>query len=114
MALGAVNAISHQDIAGFRLIIADVQLSAGANWTAAGEPFGVAQVPHAKGEILAVIPQPSASAGVNSPTVAWDPATKKLLAFGTAGSATGLTAIVDNTNLSSMTARVLVLCNAIG
>jgi len=114
MALGAVNTISHQEIGGLRLLIVDVQLSAGANWTAAGEAFDTAQIPSAKGELLAVIPQPNAAAGVNSPVVAWDSVTKKLLAYGTAASATGLTAIADATNLSGMRCRCIVLCSGIG
>lgn len=114
MALGPVNTIRFWDAGGVRFLIVDVTLSAGANWTAAGEAFDTAQVPNAKGDLLAVIPQPNAAAGTNSPTVAWDPVTKKLLAYGTAGNATGLTAIVDSTNLSGTKCRCLVICSGIG
>ena len=114
MALGLVSVINRQDIGGLRLIIADVQLSSGANWTAAGEAFGAAQIPNVKGDIVLVLPQPNAAAGVNSPVVAWDPVTQKLLCYGTAGSASGLTAIAGATDLSAMKARVLILCTGIG
>jgi hypothetical protein len=96
------------------LFIVDVQLSTGANWTAAGEAFDVAQIPGAKGDLIAVIPQPNAAAGVNSPSVAWDSVTKKLLCYGTAASATGLTAIADSTNLSTMKTRALCFVTGTG
>lgn len=115
MALGTVTPIGPPvNAGGLVLQIIDIQPSTGANWTAAGEAFDVAQVPGAHGQLLALLPQPSAGAGVNSPTFGWDPVARKLLAFGTAGSATGLTAIAGNTDLSGFKLRALAITTGIG
>lgn len=114
MALGTVTTLSSHAFGNLALHIVDVQLTAGANYTTNGEPFDTAQIPNAKGALLAVIPQPGASVGGNSATVMWDPANKKLKAYGTGVSATGLTEIANAVNLSAQTARLLCLTNSIG
>lgn len=115
MALGTVTPVGPQvDLGGLVLQIVDIQPSSGANWTAAGEAFDIAQVPGGKGRLIAVIPQPSAGAGVNSPTFGWDPVTAKLLAFGTAVSGTGLTAIANSVDLSTFKLRALCISTGIG
>lgn len=114
MALGTVNTITQTNIGGLSLFVVDVQLTAGANYTTNGEPFDVAQIPGAKGALIAVLPQPGAGVGINSANVQWDHVNKKLKAYGTAGSATGLTEIANATNLSTQTARIVCLCTGIG
>lgn len=114
MALGTVTPIAEVSLPGITMHIVDVQPSAGANYTTNGEAFDVAQIPGASGALLAVVPQPGHSVGGASATLVWDQANKKLKAYGTAGSASGLTEIASNTDLSAQRARLLCFCSGTG
>jgi hypothetical protein len=114
MALGTVTTLTQKYLDGLGIAICDVQPTGGANYTTNGEAFDVAQVPGAKGTLLAVIPQPGSSVGGASATLMWDATNKKLKAYGTAGSASGLTEIASNTDLSAQRARVICLYTGIG
>jgi len=114
MALGTVTPVYQGIIGGLNMFIVDVQPSAGANYTTNGEPFDVGQIPGAKGGLLAVIPQPGASVGGASANLQWDHINRKLKAYGTAGSASGLTEIANNTDLSAQRARLICFTTGIG
>ena len=114
MALGTVNTIAQTNVGGMSLFVVEVQPSAGANYTTNGEAFDVAQIPGAKGQLLAVVPIGGHSVGGNSAQLTWDHVNKKLKAYGTAGSASGLTEIANATDLSAQRARFICLCSGIG
>jgi len=114
MALGTVVPVFQTTLPGLSLFIVDVQPTTGANYTTNGEPFDVAQIPGAKGSLLAVIPQPGHSVGGNSATVVWDQVNKKLKAYGTGVSASGLTEIANAVDLSAQRARLICLCSGTG
>lgn len=107
MALGTVTLIKQGVVGDMVYHIVDVQPTAGANYTTNGEPFDVAQIPGATGTLLWVDGAPSSGVGVSSAQLTWDATNKKLKAYGTAGSATGLTEIAANTNLSTQAARLI-------
>lgn len=116
MALGTVTLVGKQAIMGeMGYSICDVQLSSGANYTTNGSAFDIGQVPGAaSGTLIAVIPcGTGGSVGANGATVRWDQVNKKLQAFGTAGSASGLTEIANGTDLSAQVVRVLCLYTAV-
>lgn len=114
MALGTVNPVAQVTLPGLVLWVVDVQPTTGANYTTNGEPFDVAQIPGAKGSLIAVLPQPGHSVGGNSAQLVWDQVNKKLKAYGTAVSASGLTEIAASTNLSAQTCRLLCFVSATG
>ncbi len=108
MALGTVTVVKKTVFGDLNVWVVDVQPSSGANYTTNGEPFDVAQIPGATGSIVHVAETPSVLEGANATVTVWNPTTKKLMAFGTAGSATGLTEIANATNLSTKSARLMV------
>lgn len=108
MALGTVTLVKKTVFGDLNVWIVDVVPSSGANYTTNGEAFDVAQIPGASGSIIHVAETPAVVQGANATVTVWNPTTKKLMAFGTAGSATGLTEIANNTDLSGKTARLLV------
>jgi len=114
MALGTVNTLTQTNIGGLSLLIVEVQPSAGANYTTNGEPFDTAQIPNAKGQLLAVVPIGAHSVGGASAQLTWDHVNKKLKAYGTAGSASGLTEIANATDLSAQRARFICVTAGIG
>lgn len=107
MALGSVTRVRQVPLGNITLFIVDVQPSAGANYTTNGEPFDTAQIPGASGELVAVVPLPGHSVGGNSAQLTWDHNNKKLKAYGTAGSASGLTEIANATDISAQRSRLL-------
>lgn len=104
MALGAVTLVKKTVFGDLGIWIVDVVPSAGANYTTNGEPFDIAQIPGATGTLLHV--EATATAGTGTSVFyGWDPTNKKLKAYGTAGSASGLTEIAANTDLSGQKIR---------
>lgn len=114
MALGSVRNVRQGSMGEMGYTICDVQLTAGANYTTGGSAFDVAQVPGAHGALLAVVCASGGTTGVNAPTVAWDPVNKKLMCFGTAASASGLTEVAANVDLSGITVRLFCFYSTIG
>lgn len=109
MALGAVTLVKAGVVGDMRFFVVDVVPSSGANYTTNGETFDVAQIPGcpSTSTLLGVDVTGASSVGGNLPVLQWDATNKKLKAYGTAGSATGLTEIAAATNLSTVTARAI-------
>lgn len=111
MALGTVTPVTTIQLSGANLHIVDVQLTSGANYTAGGEGFDVAQVPAASGKILAVVPVGANT--TNSPMVVWDKTNKKLKLYGTAAAATGFTECTAGGDFSTYSSRCLVITDGL-
>lgn len=115
MALGTVVAIGPQiDMGGLTLQMVEVQPTSGANYTTNGEAFDIAQVPGGKGTLIGVFPSGNSTVGGNGAIHVWDPANKKLKAYGTAVSASGLTEIAASVDLSAARVRFLCISTGIG
>lgn len=107
MALGTITMVDKTTFGNRRVRVADVQLSTGANWTAAGESLLPTQV-GLKRIIAAKILGPATNGTLAFP-VMYNHATNKLLAFGTnatPGAAVGDPAVTGNTDLSGYTVRI--------
>ena len=106
MALGTITKIDSYVEGNKRIRVVDVQLSTGANWTAAGESLTAAMVG------LRRITFAECNLGLSAtPTgfqVRYDYANSLLIALAqaVAGAATALVAVTTNTNLSTFTARI--------
>jgi hypothetical protein len=107
MALGTVTVVTRYKNANKRVTVADIQLSTGANWTAAGESLTPAMVGMRK--IEEGVPLGLASNGTLTFQVTYDHTNNKLIASGqnaTPGPAVGQPAVTGNTNLSAYTVRM--------
>jgi len=113
MALGTVTLVKKTVFGDLQTWIVDVLPSSGANYTTNGETFTAAQLPGqgaaSGGTIQAVFGTAGVLQGSASPVIVWNQTTSKLMAFGTAGSASGLTEIANNTDLSTRPVRLVVL-----
>lgn len=107
MALGTVTVVKQGIFGDMKYTFADVQLTAGANYTTGGEPFDVAQIPGCTGTLYGV--DIVGGAGGNGYLPVWDSTNKKLMVFqGDNANAAAAPAIQvpGNTNLSAVTVRV--------
>ena len=108
MALGTVTIITRYKDANKRVVVADIQLSSGANWTAAGESLAPSTLGLKKIE-EAVVMGPAANSTPLSLQVGYDFTNQKLIAYGqnaTPGPAVGQPVVTGNTNLSGYTVRI--------
>jgi hypothetical protein len=102
MALGTVTHVKKGVFGDLRYIIADVNITSGANYTTGGEPFAAAQLSHT-GTLLSVQQVGSGTALRRS---VWDKDNKKLMALAAATDAE----IAASTNLSAAADQVRLLC----
>lgn len=112
MALGTVTKVKAGVFGDIRYTICDVNPTSGANYTAGGSGFDVAQVPGATGTILGVMVLGSAIDATNKTVLMWDQTTKKLVAYNqTVGTDVGLIEAATNADLSGAAEkqRLLVL-----
>lgn len=110
MALGTVTKVDAWVEGNKRVRIYDIQLSTGANWTAAGESLTPAMVGLRK--IVAVNALgPARSAVPTGFQVTYDYTNQKLIALaqGTAGAAVAMVAVTGNTDLSTFTVRLEIV-----
>lgn len=105
MALGTVTEVKTGVFGDLRYAIVDVQLTSGANYTAGGEGFDVAQIPGFKSVVYDVTGDIA-----NGYQVQWIPSTKKLMVRqgdnANVAAAPGVE-VAGNTNLSAVTARLI-------
>lgn len=111
MALGTVTHVKQGVVGDLRYVIADVNVTSGANYTTGGEEFDVAQLKRT-GTLLAV--QVCGRGGVDATNrvfVEWDATNKKLAAYNqTAGTDVGLIEVAANTDLSATADKVRLFC----
>lgn len=110
MALGTVT-IRKQGVFGdLWYVIADVQPSAGANYTTGGEGFAAAQVSRT-GTLLGVFVVGGGYDATNKRFVEWDAVNKKLVVYNqTAGTDVGLIEAASNSNFSAAADSVRLIC----
>jgi hypothetical protein len=116
MALGTVTSVKRGYIDGMAYQICDLQLTSGANYVTNGDTFTAANIPGASStaQVFGVFVISTSSQGGPASLITYDAATTRLRAYGTAGSASGLTEIANGTDLSAQKARILVLYNTLG
>lgn len=109
MALGTMTLVDKYTISNRRVRVFDVQLSTGANWTAAGESI----TPQMAGMKQRITSANILGAAQNGTPLAfqlsYNHTTNKLVAFGTnavPGAAVGDPVVTGNTDLSGYTARI--------
>jgi hypothetical protein len=110
MALGTITKIDGWVNGNKRVKVVDVQLSTGANWTAAGESLTPAMVGLRR--IVAVNALgPARSSTPTGFQVTYDYTNQKLIALaqGTAGAAVAMVAVTANTDLSTFTVRLEII-----
>lgn len=110
MALGSITKVDGYVIGNKRVRIVDVQLSTGANWTAAGESLTPAMVGLRR--IVAVNALgPARSSTPTGFQVTYDYTNQKLIALAqaVAGAAVALVAVTGNTDLSAFTVRLEIV-----
>jgi hypothetical protein len=107
MALGTITKVDSYVMGNKRVKVVDVQLSTGANWTAAGESLTAALVG------LRKITKADCDLAMNSTPltfqVRYDYTNSKLIAFGqnaVPGAAVGQPVVTANTDLSGYTTRI--------
>jgi hypothetical protein len=108
MALGTLTKVDAWVQGNKRVRVYDVQLSSGANWTAAGESILPSQVGLRK-IVEAKILGPAMNSTPLAFQVAYNHTTNVLVAFGTnaaPGAAVGDPVVTGNTNLSGYTVRI--------
>lgn len=107
MALGTLTKVDSYTAGNKRVRVYDIQLSTGANWTAAGEPLTPAMV-GLRRIVGANVMGPALSSTPTGFLVRYDFTNQKLVALaqGTAGAAVALVAVTGNTDLSTFTVRI--------
>lgn len=115
MALGTVKLIKQGNAGEMGFSIVDVQLTSGANYSSGGEAFDIAQIPGAKGTLIAVVTPPAGQAATPlAASVSWDQTNKKLVLYGTAAGATGVTQATAAGDFSGQVARCICFYTTIG
>lgn len=107
MALGAKTKVVAYKNANKRVVVYDIVMSTGANWTSAGESLTATDIGFRK--IEEATPLGPASNGTLSFQVAYDFTNSKLVAYGqnaTPGAAVGQPKVTGNTDLSGYTVRM--------
>lgn len=109
MALGTVTVVTRYKVSNKRVVVVNIQLSTGANWTAAGEPLtGVTHPQLGLKKIEEAEPQGLATNGTLTFQTTYDFTNGKLIASGqnaSPGPAVGQPAVTGNTDLSGYTVR---------
>lgn len=102
MALGTVTPVKRGVFGDLRYVIADVNVSSGANYTTGGEPFAAAQL-SLTGSLLSVV---QVGSGTALRRARWDKDNKKLMALAAATDAE----IAGNSDLSAAADQVRLFC----
>lgn len=111
MALGTVTKVDGYVVSNKRVRIVDVQLSSGANWTAAGETLTPAMVGLRKIIAVNALGPALKSATPTGFQVTYDYTNQKLIALAqaVAGAAVALVAVTANTDLSTYIVRLEII-----
>jgi len=111
MALGTVTIVKRSVFGNFRVTIADIQVTAGANYTTGGESLPPSKL--GLNQIFFADCGPAVSSTPTTFQVAYNTTSSKLVAYGqnaTPGPAVAQPQVTANTDLSGFTAR----CTFIG
>lgn len=118
MALGTVSVVGQAQIGPLKIVTYSVQLSSGANWTAAGETFDVSQATRGAYAGFKTVDAAFVGGAAGGRQVAYTraadgaPATGTLVAYYynyPAAAAGTAIPVPDNTNLSDVTVQVTVV-----